>query len=113
MDLSGRDHGFHRDSDHHARMCPSSKRDTCGVAGAHNIQPTITIRPGWPLRVIVEKDFVLADDDDFLFSEDLVAPKDQAQQHRRDRDDDGGFEQGFYQRLHQASPPRPREAMTR
>src|SRR5436853_491678 len=24
-----------------------------------NIQPTITVRPGWPLRVIVEKDLVL------------------------------------------------------
>ncbi|WP_352906708.1 TrbI/VirB10 family protein [Mesorhizobium sp. M0816] len=24
-----------------------------------NIQPTLTIRPGWPLRVIVEKDLVL------------------------------------------------------
>ncbi|WP_414885162.1 TrbI/VirB10 family protein [Sphingomonas sp. Root241] len=24
-----------------------------------NIQPTITVRPGWPLRVIVHKDLVL------------------------------------------------------
>ena len=24
-----------------------------------NIQPTITIRPGWPLRIIVNKDMVL------------------------------------------------------
>ena len=24
-----------------------------------NIQPTITIRPGWPLRIIVQKDIVL------------------------------------------------------
>ncbi|MEZ5833323.1 MAG: TrbI/VirB10 family protein, partial [Dongiaceae bacterium] len=24
-----------------------------------DIQPTITVRPGWPLRVIVEKDLVL------------------------------------------------------
>ena len=24
-----------------------------------NIQPTITIRPGWPLRIIVNKDLVL------------------------------------------------------
>ncbi|TIM49998.1 MAG: conjugal transfer protein TrbI, partial [Mesorhizobium sp.] len=24
-----------------------------------NIQPTITIRPGWPLRVVVHKDLVL------------------------------------------------------
>jgi type IV secretory pathway VirB10-like protein len=24
-----------------------------------NIQPTITVRPGWPLRVILHKDLVL------------------------------------------------------
>ncbi len=24
-----------------------------------NVQPTITVRPGWPLRVIVHKDIVL------------------------------------------------------
>jgi type IV secretion system protein VirB10 len=24
-----------------------------------NVQPTITVRPGWPLRVIVYKDLVL------------------------------------------------------
>jgi type IV secretion system protein VirB10 len=24
-----------------------------------NIQPTITIRPGWPLRVIVQRDLIL------------------------------------------------------
>jgi type IV secretion system protein VirB10 len=24
-----------------------------------NIQPTITIRPGWPVRVIVHKDLIL------------------------------------------------------
>jgi type IV secretion system protein TrbI len=24
-----------------------------------NVQPTITVRPGWPLRVIVHKDLVL------------------------------------------------------
>ena len=24
-----------------------------------NIQPTLTVRPGWPLRVIVQKDLVL------------------------------------------------------
>lgn len=25
-----------------------------------NVQPTITVRPGWPLRVVVHKDIVLA-----------------------------------------------------
>ena len=25
-----------------------------------NVQPTLTVRPGWPLRVIVHKDIVLA-----------------------------------------------------
>ena len=29
------------------------------VAHALNIQPTITVRPGWPLRVVVNKDIVL------------------------------------------------------
>ena len=24
-----------------------------------NIQPTITVRPGWPIRVIVQKDLIL------------------------------------------------------
>jgi type IV secretion system protein VirB10 len=24
-----------------------------------NVQPTLTVRPGWPLRVIVHKDLIL------------------------------------------------------
>ena len=42
-----------------------STQDTVSRVGENmvnknlNIQPTITIRPGWPLRVIVHKDLIL------------------------------------------------------
>ena len=42
-----------------------SAQDSSNQAGQRiternlNIQPTITIRPGWPLRVIVNKDIIL------------------------------------------------------
>ena len=42
-----------------------SSQDSANQAGQRiternlNIQPTITIRPGWPLRIIVNKDLVL------------------------------------------------------
>ena len=42
-----------------------STRDTANQAGQRivdrslNIQPTLTVRPGWPLRVIVHKDLIL------------------------------------------------------
>jgi type IV secretory pathway VirB10-like protein len=47
------------------RAVQQSAKQSTNAAGQRlvgknlNIQPTITIRPGWPLRVIVEKDLVL------------------------------------------------------
>ena len=43
----------------------TSLQDNANQAGQQiternlNIQPTLTIRPGWPLRIIVNKDMVL------------------------------------------------------
>ena len=47
------------------RALRESAQDNTSQAGQQivqrylNIQPTITIRPGWPLRIIVNKDIVL------------------------------------------------------
>ena len=48
-----------------SRRCSSRRSQTTNRAGQRlverklNVQPTITVRPGWPLRVIVHKDLVL------------------------------------------------------
>jgi hypothetical protein len=36
-----------------------AQKETLYVGNAIDVQPTITVRPGWPVRVIVAKDLVL------------------------------------------------------
>lgn len=41
-------------------MRQAAQRDANGAGQRHlDRQPTITVRPGWPLRVIVHKDLIL------------------------------------------------------
>jgi type IV secretory pathway VirB10-like protein len=50
---------------HLIRALQLSTQSTTNRAGQRlierhlNVQPTITVRPGWPLRVIVHKDIIL------------------------------------------------------
>ena len=53
------------DEDEIARAIRESGQDTVGRAGDQlvrrqmNVQPTLTVRPGFPVRVIVTRDLVL------------------------------------------------------
>jgi len=61
----GTELGFGNDETDLVRALRHSTQQSTNEAGQRlveknlNIQPTITVRPGWPLRVIVEKDLVL------------------------------------------------------